>query len=94
MPWPGVVVVHDVLDGVRADASTRGVALRAALDAPEVRADPTALRQMLGGQGDKPTDAGQVESALAYMERLVAERLAEANDAPDDGGRGGKDDIE
>lgn len=35
-----------------------------------------SLRQMLGAQGEK-ADAGQVESALGYMERLVAERLAE-----------------
>jgi signal transduction histidine kinase len=36
-----------------------------------------SLREMLGGVEGKATDAGQVESALAYMERLVAERLAE-----------------
>lgn len=35
-----------------------------------------SLRQMLS-QGDTAGDSGQVESALAYMERLVAERLAE-----------------
>jgi len=35
-----------------------------------------SLRQMLSPQPDKATDVGQVESALAYMERLVAERLA------------------
>ena len=40
-----------------------------------------SLRQMLGAPGGKATDAGQVESALAYMERLVAERLAETNEA-------------
>ncbi len=40
-----------------------------------------SLRQMFGAESGKPTDAGQVESALAYMERLVAERLAETNPA-------------
>ncbi len=34
-----------------------------------------SLRQMFKAEGGK-TDAGQVESALAYMEQLVAERLA------------------
>jgi len=36
-----------------------------------------SLRQMFNPKVDKATDVGQVESALAYMERLVAERLAE-----------------
>lgn len=35
-----------------------------------------SLRQMFSAGRDK-TDAGQVESALGYMERLVAERLAD-----------------
>lgn len=34
-----------------------------------------SLRQMLDPKAEKATDAGQIESALAYMERLVAERL-------------------
>jgi signal transduction histidine kinase len=42
-----------------------------------------SLRQMFSAQADKATDAGQIESALGYMERLVAERLA---DSPDNGG--------
>ena len=37
-----------------------------------------SLRQMLDPQDGKAKDAGQIESALAYMERLVAERLAES----------------
>lgn len=36
-----------------------------------------SLRQMFNPQGEKTTDVGQVESALGYMEKLVAERLAE-----------------
>jgi signal transduction histidine kinase len=40
-----------------------------------------SLRQMLSPQADSATDAGQVESALAYMERLVAERLADNTEA-------------
>jgi two-component system, sensor histidine kinase LadS len=36
-----------------------------------------SFRQMFNPDGNKGTDAGQVESALAYMERLVAERLAD-----------------
>ncbi len=36
-----------------------------------------SLRQMFGTGADKATDAGQIESALGYMERLVAERLAD-----------------
>lgn len=36
-----------------------------------------SLRQMLDPEAGKAKDAGQIESALAYMERLVAERLAE-----------------
>ena len=36
-----------------------------------------SLRQMLDPQDGKAKDSGQIESALAYMERLVAERLAE-----------------
>ena len=34
-----------------------------------------SLRQMLEPQAEKAADAGQIEAALAYMERLVAERL-------------------
>jgi two-component system, sensor histidine kinase LadS len=37
-----------------------------------------SLRQMLDPKAGKSTDAGQIESALGYMERLVAERLAES----------------
>jgi two-component system, sensor histidine kinase LadS len=40
-----------------------------------------SLRQMFTPQADKATDFGQVESALAYMERLVAERLADNSEA-------------
>jgi signal transduction histidine kinase len=40
-----------------------------------------SLRQMLGPDADKVTDVGHVESALGYMERLVAERLADNPDA-------------
>jgi len=40
-----------------------------------------SLRQMLGPEADKASDIGHVESALAYMERLVAERLADNPDA-------------
>jgi signal transduction histidine kinase len=36
-----------------------------------------SLRQMFAAETGKATDAGQIESALAYMERLVAERLAD-----------------
>ncbi|MGE0500405.1 MAG: sensor histidine kinase [Rhizobiaceae bacterium] len=35
-----------------------------------------SLRQMFSAQAEKATDVGQIESALGYMERLVAERLA------------------
>ena len=47
-----------------------------------------SLRQMLDPQDGKAKDAGQIESALAYMERLVAERLAETpqDDMPDASG--------
>ncbi|MGE3307998.1 MAG: sensor histidine kinase, partial [Rhizobiaceae bacterium] len=38
-----------------------------------------SLRQMLDPQTAKAGDFGQVESALAYMERLVADRLADSN---------------
>ncbi len=41
-----------------------------------------SLRQMLSSQADKATDAGQIESALGYMERLVAERLADVPGSP------------
>jgi signal transduction histidine kinase len=44
-----------------------------------------SLRQMLGAEADKATDAAPIESALAYMERLVAERLAEHSGADDSG---------
>lgn len=44
-----------------------------------------SLRQMLNPHADKETDIGQVESALAYMERLVAERLADDPDAREAG---------
>lgn len=44
-----------------------------------------SLRQMFSPQADSATDAGQVESALAYMERLVSERLAESPDAREPG---------
>lgn len=40
-----------------------------------------SLRQLLDPHDGKAKDAGQIESALAYMERLVAERLAENPDA-------------
>lgn len=40
-----------------------------------------SLRQMFSAHADRATDVGQVESALAYMERLVAERLADNPDA-------------
>ena len=36
-----------------------------------------SLRQRFSGGASSASDAGQIESALAYMERLVAERLAE-----------------
>ena len=36
-----------------------------------------SLRQMFSDKTGQAADAGQVESALGYMERLVAERLAE-----------------
>lgn len=36
-----------------------------------------SLRQMFSAGAEKATDAGQIESALGYMERLVAERLAD-----------------
>jgi signal transduction histidine kinase len=36
-----------------------------------------SLRQMFSAGGSQASDAGQIESALGYMERLVAERLAE-----------------
>ena len=44
-----------------------------------------SLRQMLDPNADKLADIGHVESALGYMERLVAERLAEdpATKSPD-----------
>jgi len=40
-----------------------------------------SLRQMFSGQAGAATDAGQVESALGYMEKLVAERLADQTDS-------------
>lgn len=36
-----------------------------------------SFRQMFSAEGGRVADAGQVESALGYMERLVAERLAD-----------------
>lgn len=36
-----------------------------------------SLRQMFNPNAERTTDAGQVESALSYMEKLVAERLAD-----------------
>jgi len=39
-----------------------------------------SFRQMFAQQAEKATDAGQIESALAYMEKLVAERLADRAD--------------
>lgn len=36
-----------------------------------------SLHQMLSAEAGKATDAGQIESALGYMEKLVAERLAD-----------------
>jgi len=36
-----------------------------------------SLRQMFSAEASKATDAGQIESALGYMEKLVAERLAD-----------------
>jgi signal transduction histidine kinase len=44
-----------------------------------------SLRQMLGSDADKATDVGHVESALGYMERLVAERLADNPDTRQSG---------
>lgn len=42
-----------------------------------------SLRQMFNPNDDRTTDIGQVESALTYMEQLVAGRLAEdSGDAP------------
>ena len=46
-----------------------------------------SLRQMLDPSADRSADIGQVESALGYMERLVAERLA---DSPEDERRGSR----
>jgi signal transduction histidine kinase len=40
-----------------------------------------SLRQMFNPNDDRTTDIGQVESALTYMEQLVAGRLAEDNAA-------------
>jgi two-component system, sensor histidine kinase LadS len=40
-----------------------------------------AIRQMFMEQADRNTDAAQIEAALDYMERLVAERLVEEGDA-------------
>lgn len=42
-----------------------------------------SLRQMFSAEGEKPTDAGQIEAALGYMESLVAERLADRPAADD-----------
>ncbi len=42
-----------------------------------------SLRQMFSAQAQKATDLGQVESALGYMEKLVAERLADQAAADD-----------
>lgn len=36
-----------------------------------------SFRQLLGAGAEKATDVGHIESALGYMERLVAERLAD-----------------
>jgi signal transduction histidine kinase len=44
-----------------------------------------SLRQMLSPQTGNATDVGQVESALGYMERLVAERLADTPDSTEPG---------
>jgi signal transduction histidine kinase len=44
-----------------------------------------SLRQMFTAGASKPTDVGQLESALGYMERLVAERLAD-QPGPDSAG--------
>ncbi len=41
-----------------------------------------SLRQMFDAQAGTATDASQVESALGYMEKLVAERLADRPGAP------------
>ncbi len=40
-----------------------------------------SLGQMLDPRSGQESDAGQVEAALGYMERLVAERLADGTDA-------------
>jgi signal transduction histidine kinase len=49
-----------------------------------------SLRQMFNPADQRTTDIGQVESALTYMEQLVAGRLAEDNAAPaGDGGHEG-----
>ena len=45
-----------------------------------------SLRQMLSPQANSAADAGHVESALGYMERLVAERLADDPRARETGG--------
>jgi two-component system, sensor histidine kinase LadS len=53
-----------------------------------------SLRQMFSGRTDASTDASQVESALGYMEKLVAERLSDraaSAGIPDDGGWPGAD---
>jgi signal transduction histidine kinase len=44
-----------------------------------------SLRQLLGGQSAKAADSAQIDSALGYMERLVAERLAVDTPAPQAG---------
>ncbi|MBX9458951.1 MAG: sensor histidine kinase [Rhizobium sp.] len=55
-----------------------------------------SLRQLLSPRADDGGDIGQVESALGYMERLVADRLADApqseeggTSSPDDGSSDG-----
>jgi signal transduction histidine kinase len=40
-----------------------------------------SLRQLLAAKTDSPEDAGQIDAALGYMEKLVAERLADQQGA-------------
>jgi two-component system, sensor histidine kinase LadS len=59
-----------------------------------------SLRQMIDPQTGAAADAGQIESALGYMEKLVADRLAQSADSETssaetlkiNGGAGGRDD--
>ncbi|MBX3532564.1 MAG: sensor histidine kinase [Rhizobiaceae bacterium] len=55
-----------------------------------------SLRQMFSGGSQKAGDVGQLESALGYMERLVAERLTEKPQAGSSlpGGARGEGDLD